>query len=156
MPRTLPTSFADIAHLAVPLLWLGLLVGVSFVATPVKFNAASLSLPVALDVGRATFSVFHNIEWVMLAALVTAIVLSGPSPVPSVATVLLAVALLLQSVWLLPVLNQRIAAIIAGNNPPPSPDHIYYIAADVAKAVLLVAIVWSKANRMVRTPVKAK
>jgi hypothetical protein len=122
----------------------------------VKFNAASLSLPVALDVGRATFSVFHTIEWVMLAALVTAIVLSGPSPVPSVATVLLAVALLLQSVWLLPVLNQRIAAIIAGNNPPPSPDHIYYIAADVAKAVLLVAIVWSKANRMVRTPVKAK
>jgi hypothetical protein len=152
----LQTSYADIAHLAVPLLWLGLLVGVSFVATPLKFNAASLSLPVALDVGRATFSIFNDIEWVMLASLLAAVVLSGPSPIPSAATLLLAAALLLQSGWLLPALNQRIAAIIAGNNPRPSPDHIYYIAADVAKVVLLVAIFWSKASQMVRGSAKPK
>jgi hypothetical protein len=156
MPRALQTSFVDIAHLGVPLIWLGLLVGVSFVATPVKFNAASLSLPVALDVGRATFSMFNNIEWVMLAALVAAVTFSGPSPVPRVATALLAVVLLLQSAWLLPVLNQRVAAIIAGNNLPPSPDHLYYIAGDLAKAVLLVAIVWSKAKEMVHTSEKVK
>ncbi|MES2294397.1 MAG: hypothetical protein V4527_13925 [Pseudomonadota bacterium] len=146
----------NIAHLVVPSLWLGLLVGVSFVATPVKFSAASLSLPVALDIGRVTFAVFDDIEWVMLAALVAAIVLSGSSPASRMAAMLLAVALLLQSAWLLPVLNQRVAAIIAGNNPSPSLDHIYYIAADVAKAILLVAIVWNEANRMVRASVKAR
>jgi hypothetical protein len=44
------------------LFWLGLLAGVSFLATPVKFMAPSLSLPVALDVGRQTFSVFNPLE----------------------------------------------------------------------------------------------
>jgi hypothetical protein len=115
------------------LFWLGLLVGVSFVAAPVKFNAASLSLPVALDVGRATFSVFNNIEWVMFTALVATIVLSGPSLVSRVATLLLAAVLLLQSAWLLPVLNQRIAAIIAGHDLPSSPDHLYILQATSRK-----------------------
>ena len=46
------------ARLAVTLLawlWAGLVLGVSFVATPVKFLAPSLSLADALAVGRVTF-----------------------------------------------------------------------------------------------------
>jgi len=35
--------------------WMGIVIGVSFLATPVKFTADSLTRPVALDVGRATF-----------------------------------------------------------------------------------------------------
>src|SRR5690606_35153067 len=42
----------------VTLLWLGLLLGVSFLATPVKFAAPTLTLAVALDVGRVTFGLF--------------------------------------------------------------------------------------------------
>ena len=153
MPRTSRTPFADIAHLAIPLLWLGLLVGVSFIATPAKFSAVSLSLPVALDVRRATFSVFNKIEWLMLAALATVVVLSGSSRVPSAATALLTTVLLLQSAWLLPVLSQRIAAIIAGNYLPASSVHLLYIAADLVKIGLLVAIVLSKAKSMTRAPI---
>ena len=40
--------------LLVPTFWLGILIGISFIATPVKFQAASLTRPVALDIGRAT------------------------------------------------------------------------------------------------------
>ena len=35
--RTFSSPYVDIAHLLVPVLWFGLLVGVCFVAVPVKF-----------------------------------------------------------------------------------------------------------------------
>jgi hypothetical protein len=47
---------------ALALVWAGTLFGVSFLATPVKFLAPSLTLPVALDVGRQTFGVFSLVE----------------------------------------------------------------------------------------------
>ena len=148
MERTLQSPLLDIAHLIVPMLWLGLLAGVSFIATPAKFGAPSLSLAVALDVGRATFSLFNNIEWVMFAFLVTVVVLSGPFFFSSIATILLGIVLFLQTVWLLPVLNQRIAAIIAGGVPAPSSDHLFYIGADLVKLGLLIAIVWNQSERL--------
>ena len=53
----------------VSILWIGLLLGVSFLATPVKFQAPSLTLPVALDVGRQTFAVFNGVELGLSAVL---------------------------------------------------------------------------------------
>lgn len=44
-------NFNILSQLLLAVLWAGLLLGVSFLATPVKFLAPSLSLPVALDVG---------------------------------------------------------------------------------------------------------
>jgi hypothetical protein len=44
------------------LVWAGMLIGISFLATPAKFLAPSLALPVALDVGRLTFGLFSLVE----------------------------------------------------------------------------------------------
>lgn len=141
MERTFYTSWAELALLVLPTFWLGLLVGVSFIATPVKFNAESLSLPVGLDVGRATFGFFNTIEWIAFGALVVAVVFSGPLVLPSAITALLGIILATQTVWLLPILDERIAAIIAGQTVPHSIDHFIYIGMDVAKAAFLVLIV---------------
>jgi ABC-type transport system involved in multi-copper enzyme maturation permease subunit len=35
------------------ILWAGLILGVSFIATPVKFMAQHLTMPVALEIGKA-------------------------------------------------------------------------------------------------------
>jgi hypothetical protein len=53
--------------------WMGIVIGVSFLATPIKFTADSLTRPVALDVGRATFNALGYLELaltVTLAALI--------------------------------------------------------------------------------------
>ena len=141
MERTLYTTWAELALLVFPTFWLGLLVGVSFVATPVKFGAESLTLPVALDVGRATFGFFNNVEWIAFGALVVAVIFSGPLAFPSAITALLGTILLAQTVWLLPTLDGRIAAIIAGQTVPHSIDHFIYIGLDVAKAAFLLLII---------------
>ena len=68
-------------HFAIAMLWLGQLIGVAFLATPAKFLAPGLSLPVALDVGRQTFYVFNKVEWVMEAVflLMLLMLLNGGS-----------------------------------------------------------------------------
>ena len=52
--------------------WLGLILGVSFLATPAKFQAETLTLPVALEVGRVTFRLLDRLEWLLLAAVMVA------------------------------------------------------------------------------------
>ena len=148
MERTFSTPSVDIPHLAVPILWVGLLAGVSFIATSAKFGATSLSLPVALDVGRVTFALFNIVEWTALALLVAAVVFSEPSAFSSVMTALLAALLAAQTVWLLPALNDRIGAIIAGHAPPSAPYHWIYIGMDLAKVGLLIAMAWSQAVKL--------
>lgn len=123
--------------------WTGLLAGVSFVATPAKFLAPSLPLPIALDVGRVTFHVLATIEWSLLALFVALLVLSWRSnPACRSVAVLLAlvgVALAVETFALRPHLDARVAEIIAGNTPAKNSLHTIYIALEVAKLALLAA-----------------
>jgi uncharacterized membrane protein len=45
------------------ILWVGSVLGVSFIAAPTKFMASHLTMPVALEVGKVTFHVFNKVEW---------------------------------------------------------------------------------------------
>jgi len=148
MLRAVQTPLLEIALFLVPAVWLGLLVGVSFIATPAKFLAASLSLPVALDVGRATFAVWNNLEWLMLVFLVSATLLARADRFGVLAMGVLFVLLLIQTAVLLPVLNERVAMIIAGSAPKPSTDHLSYIAVDVTKLLVLAALLWRQGGRI--------
>jgi len=138
MYRSTRPPIADALSLAIALVWAGMLIGVSFVATPIKFSAPGLSLPVALEVGRVTFHLFTRIEWGLAAVLFLASV-SGTSWVRSTLAVLLAGVVVAQAAWLLPALDARLAATVAGNPPPPSSYHMLYALAEAAKLLLLVA-----------------
>lgn len=120
-------------------LYLGLLLGVSFLATPVKFLAPSLTLPVALDVGRQTFMVFNMTELVCALGL-SALALLAAARRPQVLAGSVLLLVFIQTVWLLPVLDARVEIILQGDMPPPSQLHNLYIAMDVVKLALLVAV----------------
>lgn len=147
MPRASP-PWLELGLLLLPVFWAGLLVGVSFIATPAKFQASSLTLPVALDVGRATFAIWNNVEWLALALFAPLIAFTRIDTFSAVAIAVLGVFLLIQSVVLLPILNNRIAAIIAGAHPPPSSDHLIYIAIDILKLIVLAAMAWKQSERL--------
>ena len=118
-------------------LWLGMLLGVSGLATPVKFMAPSLSLPAALDVGRHTFAAFNRVEWLLAVVLLLALWRSRAGiGAWAVATALTAI-LLVETVALLPALDQRVETILRGGFPAPSSLHRLYVLAEGTKAVLL-------------------
>lgn len=127
---------------ALALLWTGMLIGVSFLATPVKFLAPSLTLPVALDVGRQTFRVFSLVEIVFAFALVAVAILSRYERNILIAALLVGVFVALEVVWLLPVLDARVEIILNGGTPEESGLHSLYIVFESAKLLLLGAIAW--------------
>ena len=139
-----------VVELVAAMLWIGLLLGVSFLATPAKFLAPSLSLAVALDVGRQTFGVFNKVEWA-LAILLLALVLAGPKARLSIAgAVVLAVMVVVETLWLLPVLDQRVGLIIAGQQPPESSLHVVYIVLQIVKLAVLCGLAVAAARRLAR------
>jgi len=131
-----------------PSLWAGLLIGVCFIATPAIFRAPSLSLPAALDAGRTTFARWNAIEWLLLGMMVLAMVFTRPGAFAIASAGALDILFLIQSMILLPALNNRVATIIAGKKPPPASDRLLYITIDVLKLCILAAVVWKQAGRI--------
>lgn len=129
---------ADRTAIRLALLWAGISIGVAFVATPAKFLAPSLSLSVALDVGRHTFRVYNGLELVLVAFAV-ALSLGSTDPwrrlrgfaVPAAVVVI-------QALWLIPALDARTQLIQAGRIPPASHLHAVYILAEASKIIALV------------------
>jgi hypothetical protein len=127
---------------ALIMLWAGVLIGVSFLAAPAKFNAPSLTLPVAMEVGRQEFGVLNRVE-IALAVLTLALAaLARPGRVVALGLALAALAVAVQSLWLLPVLDARALSIIQGETPQPAPWHMLYIVLEVAKLLALLVAGW--------------
>ena len=133
-----PSSAALFVH-AIAVFWIGLITGISFIATPVKFFAASLTLPVALEIGRHTFGFLNKLEWFVLAALLFPIALLYQR-LAIIIAILIGAVLVAETFWLLPQLDKRVDLILAGQVVEPSSLHASYVAAEVLKCVLLLTL----------------
>jgi len=146
-------AFARIRQ-RVLVLWAGIAIGVAFLATPAKFLAPSLTLPVALDVGRQTFAIYNRAELALVALLV---VIGLASRAPRRWYFALAVPgaiVILQAVWLIPMLDHRVATILAGGAVPQNSNlHAAYIAAELIKIVALAGFGFSASEPAARAPV---
>lgn len=132
--------------------WLGLLLGVSFVATPVKFRAPSLDLPVALDVGRVTFALFSKVELGLCLILVLCMPFLRIGFVGALAVALVVVIVLAQAFWLLPLLDARVGEIIAGATVPATSDHRWYVVGEAVKTAVLLGLAVDALRRLAGRP----
>lgn len=132
---------------AVAVMWVGLLLGVSFLATPVKFLAPSLSLAVALDVGRHTFAVFNKVEW-LLAVTALLLLFGVRSRFSALMIILICAVVAAETFWLLPELDRRVVLIIAGQQPPASTRHSLYVVLEIVKLVALIAVTVEMARKL--------
>jgi hypothetical protein len=140
MPLRSTDPFPDAVAAFVAIAWLGMLIGVSFLATPVKFQAPSLAFATALEVGRVTFAAFSKVEWGLSVFLVIATFIPRA---PRAEVVLSSAAILIvltQALWLLPALDARVEAALVGQPMPPSAHHLLYAALEATKATALAAV----------------
>ncbi len=119
-------------------IWFGMTAGVSMLATPARFSAATITRPIALDVGRVVFAVLNKAEFVALIALLIVVRVSGKARDYMAICGVLALILLAQSIWLLPELAARTDQIIAGVEPAPSIAHAAYSVLELSKLTLLL------------------
>ncbi len=127
------------------LLWAGMILGVSFLATPVKFSAPSLTLPVGVDIGRHIFSIFDQAQWFILVLLIVVSLISPSRVKPKLLPLILFIQIM-QSAWLLPCLNKLALSIIAGQSAQASKLHAMFGVAEACKLLLLISLAWLQLN----------
>lgn len=120
--------------------WLGVTAGISLLEAPVKFQAATLTRPAALDVGRVVFEALNRVELVLLVLLLILVRVSRRSRQLFAPCAGLALILIAQTLWLLPQLSQRAESIINGLEPEPSIVHGAYAGLELAKLLLLLYV----------------
>lgn len=114
------------------ILWAGSLLGVSFIAAPVKFTAPHLTMSVALEIGQVTFHLFNKVEWLLSITLIT-MGLYGRVRHVLIIALLMFIFLATESFYLLPILDANANLVIAGHDPTPNLFHWAYIILDILK-----------------------
>lgn len=119
--------------------WAGIIVGVSLIATPIKFKAPSLTLETGAEIGRYTFRFWGRVELCFAAAAIALAVMAHPLRITIVLLVVVLIATALQRFWLWPILESRVTVRLAGGVPESSRHHNVYAAMEAVKAMLLIA-----------------
>ena len=122
---------------AVASVWLGMVLTISFLETPLKFLAPGIALPLGLGIGRLVFRALNTAEVVLAAAALLTIT---PGAAGWTLLVVTAALLATQTVLLRPRLDRRAQQIITGHPPPPSRLHLTYIGLECLKVATLLAL----------------
>jgi len=131
---TVPAAVA----MAITFVWVGLVVGISFIEAPLKFRAPGVTLPIGLGIGRLVFRAVNGVE-VVFAVLVVAALIAGIGDRIAAVGLMVAVAVLaVQLIAVRPTLTRRSDAILAGGDAPRSSAHHVFIALELAKLVALL------------------
>ncbi len=120
-------------------LWIGFVCAISFMEAWLKFQAPGIDVPLGLGIGRLVFGALNKVELVLAISLLICLLLTKPRQF-HLSYVLYLVALfvlLLQTFYLLPVLDQRAEMHIKGLEVPPSNMHFIYIVLEVIKVASL-------------------
>lgn len=125
---------------AVTFVWLGMVLAISFIETPLKFRAPGVTIPVGLGIGRLVFRALNLAEAALALVLIAAVVLGAPTVAVVVLTAVAVCVLAAQLVVVRPRLNRRSDRVLAGENLPRSTTHLYYIALEAAKVLTLIAL----------------
>ncbi len=121
--------------------WLGMILGVSFLEAPLKFRAPNITLVLGLGIGKLVFTALNRIEIIFTIALMIWMLFHYKQMATPLLVVLccLVALLVIQSLWLLPILNARIDSLLQGIEPAKSHHHFYYVAGEVLKVGLLIS-----------------
>ena len=126
-------------QVAVTFTWLGLVLGISFLEAPLKFRAPGLTVEVGVGIGRLVFRALNAVEGVAAVVLLIAVLVQGIR-VSLVLTIAVIVVLGLGALVLRPLMDRRVTTGRTAERMPRHSMHFAYIALEVAKVALLIAI----------------
>ncbi|WP_280438438.1 hypothetical protein [Nocardia carnea] len=128
-----------------PMLWLGMVLAISFLETPLKFRAPGVTTALGLGIGRIVFRALNTVESVLAVVLLAAAGILGPSGGVWLWLGLAVGILLVQVAVVRPPLSRRSDRVLAGEELPRSTAHYWYIGLEVAKVVVLIGLAISVA-----------
>ncbi|MDX6182442.1 hypothetical protein SGQ44_07750 [Flavobacterium sp. Fl-77] len=132
-------SIRKIAITAISFTWCGLIIGISFIESWLKFRAPNVTLSIGLGIGKLVFGVLNKIEILLLFTIIIISfnIMSQILKINKLLFLIVIIALVLQTFWILPILDFRAKSIIEGLKPIPSFFHLYFILLELIKLVAL-------------------
>jgi hypothetical protein len=127
-------------------IWLGMIIAISFMEAPLKFQAPSVTLSIGLEIGRIIFSTLNRIEWVLMITLLGIIIFNKSNRHHQWMIGVLVLILITQTAYLLPLLDQRASLIIIGEIVPKNNAHLYYVAVEIIKSLVLMLLSFLPSN----------
>ena len=133
-------TIARYAELFVPMLWLGMVLAISFLEAPLKFRAPGITIPLGLGIGRLVFRALNTVEVVLAVALIVACLILSPGTTGWALLLVTVAVLAVQVAVVRPPLTRRSNRVLAGEDVPRSNAHYAYVALEIAKVALLIAL----------------
>jgi hypothetical protein len=118
--------------------WLGMVLAISFIETPLKFRAPGVTLQIGLGIGRLVFRALNACELALAAVVVACFVINPPTTVIAVAAAVAVLTLLVQVLVVRPRLTRRSDAVLAGGEGPRSRAHWAYVGLEIVKVLALL------------------
>lgn len=130
---------------AATLLWLGMVLAISFLEAPLKFRAPGLELHVGLAIGRIVFRALNVAEVAWAVVIAACLIIDPQSATITTLASVTGALLVVQLAVVRPRLNRRSEEVLAarsagGADAPRSRAHHAYIALETLKVAALVAL----------------
>lgn len=121
-------------------IWLGMVIGISFVEAPLKFKAPNITLILGLGIGKLIFSALNKFELIFSATVLIWLLKEYASlPITSLVILVIPIGLVaIQSFWLFPILNARIDSLVNGIAIAKTNHHFYYVGFECMKTLFLL------------------
>ena len=130
-------NLATAAQAGIAFTWAGVVLGLSFIETPLKFHAPGVTEVIAVGIGRLVFSTLNRIEIVLCILLSWSLMRGSRTPIKWRAFGVIVAIVATQTFWLLPALDARAQLLFDGTPPEPSLHHILFIGIEGIKVVAL-------------------
>ncbi|MCR6642669.1 MAG: hypothetical protein NVV82_27710 [Sporocytophaga sp.] len=120
-------------------LWAGMILGISFLEAPLKFQAPNVTLGIGLGIGRLVFGTLNKIELLFAFLIMVFSFITRPPVKFRLLLGLVCMILLFQTFWLLPALDVRAEIIINGGIPSGESPHVIYVVVEIIKLISLIS-----------------
>ncbi|TDG34911.1 hypothetical protein EZJ43_16270 [Pedobacter changchengzhani] len=120
--------------------WAGLIAGISFLEAPLKFQAPGITIPLGLGIGQLVFQALNKVEIFLWIVILICTYPSSLKTIKGLFLLIITISILVDSIWLLPLLDERAKLVLSGNNPPESFHHILYAVIEAIKIILLATL----------------
>jgi len=127
-----------IAIIIITFIWVGFVLGISFLEAPLKFTAPDITLALGLGIGRIVFGALNKIEIVFSIFILISFLICKFSFKHHFLYLLAFFIVFIQSVWLIPILDERAGLIISGQEVEKTSHHVIYIIIELLKVIFLI------------------
>ncbi|RBW56493.1 hypothetical protein DS884_13575 [Tenacibaculum sp. E3R01] len=125
--------------IVITFIWIGFVGAISFMESWLKFQAPNMTTELGLGIGQLVFRALNIMEIIFLISISVHIIslYNKESKLIHYSFLIVVAIILIQTTWLLPILNERAEKIIQGITVSKSNAHLIYILLEVIKIVCL-------------------